>query len=1150
MAEENSTPNLEFLETLMKIQFTNINQFVEDINRNFATIQNSPLFKGIPGKKGDEGDDGLRGIRGSQFIFVDYDKFNEQFPNELTAGSKITLEYINSKLTSFENKQKLLNALGVSELVDNDVVVLTNSVMLSYDLLNEYFIETGLAFNEQSNLISNIQEKIEQYVKYYVDNNPTILGIQNIFEAYTTYARSSSSTNSPTVTRQLTKSSIYSPYIDGYNSTVGIKLNDHKYFSYSDKEFPIANNGTLVLGSIKKYYELLENTINTSTAQSVSSYYTPTQDNIPTTIFIQDTLNNGLMFGPKSWGNLKNFGSIYKTVIQSDITGVNNAYKALVIKSDQGNVESEYSQLILSNIALEYAKLVRFGSHLSVAQDLHLKGFFDNNHVRTGEYTFSKNVNETEIGFISDDPKRRDPLKETTIESTTRFVSRNLEFSHFLDNVLITDGNGMLLKDYSLERTSMITSEEQSLVLISKIPNSDKKIVTSNYLGYLIRKINGMTQYCIDNYWRKNQFNTGDIPNLTLSENLTVKGNIKFGQTGSELFTTDNATGNVGIGINKGLLTINNLDTKFLNFKGLVLVTDSSGNLLKTKTIETLSMKAEEQTARTLIKTVPKDSNKFVTSNYLDWFATKINNIVTDIYGLDLSVGDGGLFWRKDQYNTGDIPEIYIKGLIKNDGNITNPIFNVNVTGRSIALGDSNLIDNITLQTKALTLPDFKNIVLVTDNTGNIIKTKVLETLAMNDDELLSRVQISTYPSETNNIITGNYYSWLVRKINNIIHDIYGETTGGGEEQDGAFWRKNQYNTAEIPYLWLSHDLKVNNDVRFGSADNPTFSTNNDTNVVEIGKTGTGSTKVRNTDFYLNEYRNKVLVTNNEDKVVKDYELEQAVVNDNETLVPTSTTDTEKLIDLIDYPNSKQKVVTSNYLKHIYQTFNNIKKRFKDTFNKKETINEIYKHVPVGTIVMWSYAKSGVIPDGWVACDGGQYTTIDETGKESKISTPDLRDKFIRCAESFDLSAEKTGGGGNSGVKNQVKLDNSMLPEHTHIFNNPKQNYNLKGTIGGGSHFHYMWCGRESADKRGGSVVKGMGKWNEKDNNRTYISSEDYRGSANFAIQGHLHDLSGGTVEIDFSKATLSNNGSKNPSAFSIEPEYYALMFIMKIRNN
>jgi len=1138
MAEENSTPNLEFLETLMKIQFTNINQFVEDINRNFATIQNSPLFKGIPGKKGDEGDDGLRGIRGSQFIFVDYDKFNEQFPNELTAGSKITLEYINSKLTSFENKQKLLNALGVSELVDNDVVVLTNSVMLSYDLLNEYFIETGLAFNEQSNLISNIQEKIEQYVKYYVDNNPTILGIQNIFEAYTTYARSSSSTNSPTVTRQLTKSSIYSPYIDGYNSTVGIKLNDHKYFSYSDKEFPIANNGTLVLGSIKKYYELLENTINTSTAQSVSSYYTPTQDNIPTTIFIQDTLNNGLMFGPKSWGNLKNFGSIYKTVIQSDITGVNNAYKALVIKSDQGNVESEYSQLILSNIALEYAKLVRFGSHLSVAQDLHLKGFFDNNHVRTGEYTVSKNINDTEIGFISSDTKRNG-----TTKSTTRFVSQELEYNHFHDNVLITDGNGMLLKDYSLERTSMITSEEQSLVLISKIPNSDKKIVTSNYLGYLIRKINGMTQYCIDNYWRKNQFNTGDIPNLTLSENLTVKGNIKFGATGSELFTTDNATGNVGIGINKGLLTINNLDTKFLNFKGLVLVTDSSGNLLKTKTIETLSMKAEEQTARTLIKTVPKDSNKFVTSNYLNWFATKINNIVTDIYGLDLSVGDGGLFWRKDQYNTGDIPEIYIKGLIKNDGNITNPIFNVNVTGRSIALGDSNLIDNITLQTKALTLPDFKNIVLVTDNTGNIIKTKVLETLTMNDDELLSRVQISTYPSETNNIITGNYYSWLVRKINNIIHDIYGETTGGGEEQDGAFWRKNQYNTAEIPYLWLSHDLKVNNDVRFGSADNPTFSTNNDTNVVEIGKTGTGSTKVRNTDFYLNEYRNKVLVTNNEGKVVKDYELEQAVVNDNETLVPTSTTDTEKLIDLIDYPNSKQKVVTSNYLKHIYQTFNNIKKRFKDTFNKKETINEIYKHVPVGTIVMWSYAKSGVIPDGWVACDGGQYTTIDETGKESRISTPDLRDKFIRCAESFDLSAE-------SGVKNQVKLDNSMLPEHTHIFNNPKQNYNLKGTIGGGSHFHYMWCGRESADKRGGSVVKGMGKWNEKNNDRTYISSEDYRGSANFAIQGHLHDLSGGTVEIDFSKATLSNNGSKNPSAFSIEPEYYALMFIMKIRNN
>ena len=187
-----SNKNLEFLETLLKIQFTNINQFVEDINRNFAVIQNSPLFKGIPGKAGEQGDQGLRGIRGSQFIFVNYDKFNSEFPNELTAGSKITLEYINSKLTSFESKQKLLNALGVTELVQNDVIVLTNSVMISYDLLNEEFVNTNLAFNEQSNIISNIQEKIEQYLKYYVDNNPTILGIQNIFESYTTYARSSS----------------------------------------------------------------------------------------------------------------------------------------------------------------------------------------------------------------------------------------------------------------------------------------------------------------------------------------------------------------------------------------------------------------------------------------------------------------------------------------------------------------------------------------------------------------------------------------------------------------------------------------------------------------------------------------------------------------------------------------------------------------------------------------------------------------------------------------------------------------------------------------------------------------------------------------------------------------------------------------------
>ena len=87
--------------TLQKLSYQNLEQFVEDLNRNFAVIQNSPLYKGIPGKGGEPGI-GIQGIRGSQFIFIDLKKFSEQFPGEYVNGSQITLNELNLKMTNFE----------------------------------------------------------------------------------------------------------------------------------------------------------------------------------------------------------------------------------------------------------------------------------------------------------------------------------------------------------------------------------------------------------------------------------------------------------------------------------------------------------------------------------------------------------------------------------------------------------------------------------------------------------------------------------------------------------------------------------------------------------------------------------------------------------------------------------------------------------------------------------------------------------------------------------------------------------------------------------------------------------------------------------------------------------------------------------------
>jgi hypothetical protein len=91
------------IELLKKLEFNSLEQFLEDLNSNFGIVQTSPLFKGIPGDEGDPGNPGNPGLRGSKFIFINLQKFQEQFPNELSSGIQIDLTYLNSKLLTFEN---------------------------------------------------------------------------------------------------------------------------------------------------------------------------------------------------------------------------------------------------------------------------------------------------------------------------------------------------------------------------------------------------------------------------------------------------------------------------------------------------------------------------------------------------------------------------------------------------------------------------------------------------------------------------------------------------------------------------------------------------------------------------------------------------------------------------------------------------------------------------------------------------------------------------------------------------------------------------------------------------------------------------------------------------------------------------------------
>tara|TARA_B110001452_G_scaffold105824_1_gene87683 strand:- start:54 stop:782 length:729 start_codon:yes stop_codon:yes gene_type:complete len=68
-------------------------------------------------------------------------------------------------------------------------------------------------------------------------------------------------------------------------------------------------------------------------------------------------------------------------------------------------------------------------------------------------------------------------------------------------------------------------------------------------------------------------------------------------------------------------------------------------------------------------------------------------------------------------------------------------------------------------------------------------------------------------------------------------------------------------------------------------------------------------------------------------------------------------------------------------------------------------------HIPSGAIGIW-HGDSTDIPAGWVICDGTN-------------DTPDLRNKFIRCANG-ESNVDQTGGSDNT------TLSESMLAPHSH----------------------------------------------------------------------------------------------------------------------
>lgn len=188
-----------------------------------------------------------------------------------------------------------------------------------------------------------------------------------------------------------------------------------------------------------------------------------------------------------------------------------------------------------------------------------------------------------------------------------------------------------------------------------------------------------------------------------------------------------------------------------------------------------------------------------------------------------------------------------------------------------------------------------------------------------------------------------------------------------------------------------------------------------------------------------------------------------------------------------------------------------------------------------GMIMMYSGLEEN-IPKGWAICDGRTYSYNNED-----ITTPNLVDKFIRgVAESSNIGETIN----NSWDNGNVMLTTSNLPEHTHPHS--KHTHDISElTIGIENSGDLSMSGDVCVSSDTIEVVTGissttdLGVTTETLNN---ISSA----TQTFTGGDHTHTTAGsGTI----GNATSTESGWQygEQTAINVMPNYYALIFIMKL---
>ena len=978
--------------SLLHIEYTNINDFVQALNQNFAIIQNSPLFRGIPGNPGKAADPGKPGKRGSLLIFIDFGKLQNSFGDELLVDSRLTVEWMNSVLINNKRLQQFCNDCNITELSHNDTFVLPNTSLYQYDEIHNRFFDTGKSLNMYRDTLSGITKQVEDYIQRAI-GNLKVPGQQQsgVYKAYATggvnYENGSAS-----VDLLLDDTMLFPSGFDTKNQVNKVELDSlHHAFAGNDN-----SDITQIIGDARRFNELLQATIKAGS--NSNSIRTINKDSIPGLIMLQKTNDAGFLLGSKHAQTLRDFAEIYMD------QPVGKSLTDFVIQSNrypnnEPSLRQFYSQLRINNARMQFTKDLDILGNSELKGNVYVGGDIESKAIRTGEKT----------KITTDTRKKRTEIGYADFSGYLEFLDKVIRFKHHLNGILSTDSTGMVVLR-PVDNTELLTNNDRTNIVWN--PTDLNSVVIAKQLKPILDQFNTLQGY-VNTLVTVKSLETG-IPNLKVKQNLSFVDSNNLGLV-KAAFNQDKAEFKYPVHFG---------DKIKLRQPLKVLATDGNSEITYKYSIE----EQPEEMSKGLFQH-GDNKNRLVTSYHLDWIANNLGGVVTQL-------GNG--VWTKEDFTSGNVSVIGGRKLkLVGDATIDTPYLKQSKSGSSAIL---EIIGKAKLKDYAA------NRVLTTNASSEIDDSYSI----LSDISIPESYSVSETTAPSTSLLTGLHLrkvlELLAKYKKTLSRDFYPKTD----------WSdiSHPVDTVRSKNITFNQSLKL---YESNNPDNPKFevtenSTKINTNKIQLGgflQVGNRQNPVHNTFTtvmtvtYKSNDLGEVHTASSDQKTyyVEDSEKltygdsvanPDTLFNEHEDVfhIPELfTADTNKALT---YGNSEMKngLLSKKTGNIIFRLFNSILKRLKKTPTVEQTSKMIYDHMPVGSIIMWTYESSLIggfmqehrirvkqrlnnrqqsfywtesertvkvpcLPKGWVPCDGQVYTVTGTNVEERNFQTPDLRNKFV-----------------------------------------------------------------------------------------------------------------------------------------------------------